>query len=114
LSYDPNFVYFDFNKPDEIPSTLIGIFDMVVIDPPFISPEVWEQYAITVGHLIRKNSNDSLILTTTIAENEELMFQLFQAKPAIFKPCIPNLVYQYKTYCNFPSQVLSAINAELP
>lgn len=86
---------------------------MVVIDPPFISTDVWESYAITVGQLMRA-ANSGLILTTTIAENDELMFRLFQAKATNFKPDIPNLVYQYMTFCNFSSQALSVINTELP
>jgi len=88
---------------------------MVVIDPPFIGADVWEEYAITVNHLIRKKGSIGIgnILATTIAENEELMFRLFQAKPTTFKPSIPNLVYQYRAYCNFPSKMLSAINTEL-
>eukprot|EP00611_Tribonema_gayanum_P002125 TRINITY_DN1155_c0_g4_i1.p1 TRINITY_DN1155_c0_g4~~TRINITY_DN1155_c0_g4_i1.p1 ORF type:complete len:128 (+),score=15.73 TRINITY_DN1155_c0_g4_i1:765-1148(+) len=42
---DPGFVYFDFNKLDDVPAELHGTFAMVVIDPPFIMREVWEAYA---------------------------------------------------------------------
>ncbi|KAG6967497.1 hypothetical protein JG687_00004239 [Phytophthora cactorum] len=34
-----HFVPFDFNKPEEIPSELVGTFDFVVVDPPFITRE---------------------------------------------------------------------------
>ena len=32
---------YDFNKPEEIPEEMRGTFDMCVIDPPFITREVW-------------------------------------------------------------------------
>ena len=35
---------FDFNTPDGFPEELKGTFDCVVIDPPFITREVWEKY----------------------------------------------------------------------
>jgi hypothetical protein len=38
-------VYYDFNKYEELSKDLHGYFDMVVIDPPFITREVWEKYA---------------------------------------------------------------------
>ena len=42
---DPNFVFYDFNKNEDIPEDLRKSFDLVVIDPPFITREVWEKYA---------------------------------------------------------------------
>jgi predicted methyltransferase len=111
LSYDPNYLYFDFENPESLPSHIMGTFDMFVIDPPFITSDVWEKYALTVKRLMR--TSNGYILTTTIAENEELMYRLFQATSTIFKPCIPHLVYQYRTYTNFPSSILSMTNKEL-
>ena len=32
---------YDFNKPEDIPNNFHGNFDMAVIDPPFITKEVW-------------------------------------------------------------------------
>lgn len=37
---DPNFVFYDFNKPEELAEALNNSFDMAVIDPPFIGEEV--------------------------------------------------------------------------
>jgi hypothetical protein len=47
-----------------VPSELVGTFDFVVVDPPFITREVWELYAETVKLLLR--SKASKILLTTI------------------------------------------------
>ena len=40
---DPGYVFYDFNKPEDIPADLYQTFDMIVIDPPFITREVWEK-----------------------------------------------------------------------
>eukprot|EP00002_Diphylleia_rotans_P012742 TRINITY_DN2490_c0_g1_i13.p1 TRINITY_DN2490_c0_g1~~TRINITY_DN2490_c0_g1_i13.p1 ORF type:complete len:122 (+),score=21.86 TRINITY_DN2490_c0_g1_i13:99-464(+) len=39
------YVFYDFKEPQQIPKDLGGQFDMVVIDPPFITRDVWELYA---------------------------------------------------------------------
>ena len=36
-------MFYDFNKPEDLAAELKGYFDMVVIDPPFITREVWEK-----------------------------------------------------------------------
>lgn len=59
-----NFIPFDFNAPEQIPLELHQSFDFVVIDPPFITKEVWEKYADTAKLLVRGES--SKILLTTI------------------------------------------------
>jgi len=52
---DKNFVYFDFNKWETLDESLHGAFDMVVIDPPFITREVWEKYADCGKLLLKKD-----------------------------------------------------------
>ena len=42
----PEFVCFDFNHPnDTIPETCHQKYDIFIIDPPFVTKEVWQQYA---------------------------------------------------------------------
>lgn len=36
---------YDYNAPEQLPAALHGTFDCVVIDPPFITREVWAKYA---------------------------------------------------------------------
>lgn len=38
---EKNFVFYDFNKPTELPDELKGKFNFILIDPPFITLEVW-------------------------------------------------------------------------
>ena len=35
-----NFVKYDFNAPEDIPKDMHGTFDLIVVDPPFITREV--------------------------------------------------------------------------
>jgi hypothetical protein len=82
-----------------------------VIDPPFITREVWEKYATTARYLLAEGGR---LICTTIRENAEMMNELLQVsaveavcdagafasadilqvKPQRFQPCIPHLVYQ--------------------
>jgi hypothetical protein len=50
---DPGFVHYDFHKPTELPDALRGAFDLVVVDPPFITEEVWRAYAATANFLLK-------------------------------------------------------------
>ena len=65
-------------------------FDMCVIDPPFITREVWEKYTEAAKLLMKE---DGKLLCSTIDENKEFMGELLDVKPAVFRPSIPNLVY---------------------
>ena len=87
-----------------------GAFDVIVVDPPFISQSVWEKYAVTARMLMKDNA---CIIATTVDENAVLMKALFGCKPSLFRPSIPHLVYQYSVYANFPSSVLADKNPEL-
>lgn len=69
---------------------LKGAFDMVVIDPPFITREVWEKYAECAKWLLKEGG---MWLLSTIDENEEMIKELTGSVRAQFRPSIPNLVY---------------------
>lgn len=94
-------------------------FDLVVIDPPFISHSVWRKYSQTANALLKwkaplgKESLFGMVLATTVQENIELMQELFGVHIAKFKPFIPNLVYQYSVFVNFESEYLNERNHEV-
>lgn len=69
-----NFVAFDFNQPLSITSEFHHTFDFIVIDPPFITNEVWEKYTVATQLLLR--SDHGRVLLSTIG--------------ACFKLCAPN------------------------
>ena len=94
---------------------------MVVIDPPFITAEVWEKYTEAAKLLLLKEEDlkdDSKevcrrCICTTIHENAEMMYDLLKVKPNKFRPSIPNLVYQYDIYTNYESEFLNVYNPEV-
>ena len=53
---DRGFVFYDFNAPEAVPAALHGTFDLVVVDPPFITHEVWEKYAVTAKLLMKRGT----------------------------------------------------------
>ena len=65
-----NYVIYDFNKPDELPEELAEDFDYVVIDPPFITHEVWALYAVATKKLLKPGGK---ILISTIPENTDFL-----------------------------------------
>jgi hypothetical protein len=60
---DHHFVHYDFHKPVDVPAHLQHTFTYVVIDPPFITSEVWRSYAQTVQLLLKPGGEgDSILL----------------------------------------------------
>ena len=84
---------------------------MVIIDPPFITREVWEKYTVAAKLLLTK---DGQVLGSTIDENEEFMKELLGCNKKPFRPSIPNLVYQYSLYATYESEGLNNKNPEIP
>ena len=83
---------------------MLGTFDMAIIDPPFITREVWEHYTAAVNILLKKDENGAIVgklICTTIDENKDFMKELLDVEPIAFRPSIPNLVYQYSMYMNY-------------
>ena len=108
---DPGFIRYDFNEPSNVPAELHGTFDVVVVDPPFVTRDAWEKYAQTVRLLLKPGGR---VILTTIAENAEMMNELLGVRPNVFKPSIPHLVYQYNLYTNYDSQRFCVPNSEIP
>lgn len=52
---------YDFNAPEDVPAELHHTFDCVVIDPPFITEEVWHKYAATAKLLLKPGGNSTLL-----------------------------------------------------
>jgi hypothetical protein len=111
------FVRFDFRAtPPEahLPAAMLGAFDVVVIDPPFITEEVWRLYAAAARALLRADG-PRRVVCTTVAENAALIAELFPgAKRTRFQPSIPHLVYQYDLYCNWDAVAFMTPNPEVP
>jgi len=105
------FHFYDYNDPTNVNDGCRGAFDVIIMDPPFISPAVWEKYATTARLLARDDGVRTI--ATTVDENAALMKRLFGGTPTVFRPSIPHLVYQYSVFTNFAACTLSAKNPEL-
>ena len=117
LDYDESLgdgvIKYDFNEPTNVPDELRGAFHCAVIDPPFITSDVWRLYAETASLLLKPGG---LVVLTTVIENAPLLADIFPGgvRPHIFMPSIPNLPYQYATYTNFDAPRLAKPNPEVP
>lgn len=111
-SGSPQFVLYNFNQPLEgISQSMRGTYTMIIVDPPFVTRDVWERYSETIQAL--KSEDVCQVMCTTIAENESMMRELMDLSPVVFRPNIPNLVYLYKVYTNFESSILNQLNTEI-
>ncbi|KAJ4458868.1 putative nucleic acid binding protein [Paratrimastix pyriformis] len=108
---DRGFVHYDFRCPEQLPASLLHTFDFLVIDPPFITRDVWTKYAEAVRLLAKDGAK---ILCSSIAENAAMLKEMVDVSPVTFMPSIPHLVYQYNFYTNFPPTVLRESNPEIP
>ena len=107
------FVHYDYNEPERVPMQFMGHFDYVVVDPPFITEEVWRKYAQTVKFILNTgtgpnasvNGGSGKVMFTSVLENHN-MLETVNDLPlyiADFMPSIPNLVYQYYVFVNYPA-----------
>jgi EEF1A lysine methyltransferase 1 len=109
---DRGFVFYDYHKPLQVPIQLCDSFDYVVVDPPFITREVWAQYLETVQLLLKKGGK---VLFTSVLENHGMLEQgLDQGLYVpLFRPSIPHLTYQYHCFTNYIATKLQVHNPEL-
>ena len=109
---DGGFTFYDYNSPTDLPADLKGHFDMIVADPPYVTRETWEKYRLTIEYLLAPGGK---ILLSTLEENADFILELTGCTKQIFKPYIPNLIYQFALYANYPgSELLSQANPEIP
>ena len=87
----------------------------MLIDPPFITQDVWEKYAEAAHKLVKKDGDKVVgkFLLSSIDENAEMLNKLLGVSKKAFRPSIPNLIYQYSFYSNYDSPRLDEVNPEI-
>ncbi|CBY22526.1 unnamed protein product [Oikopleura dioica] len=95
-----NFNFWDYNSPLEIPESHKGSFDILIIDPPFLSEECFTSLAI---RCLQKEGVKLMFLTGLIME--ELALQVFKdLKKQKFVPKHKNkLSTPFMLLANFPA-----------
>lgn len=68
--------------------------------------------AATEGRSIMSVPRGKLLLST-IPEHEGYLYALLGCYQPRFRPSIPNLIYQYSLYINYPSAPLQSLNPEI-
>ncbi|KAL3882132.1 hypothetical protein ACJMK2_028503 [Sinanodonta woodiana] len=100
--FGEDFVFYDYRDPLNLPKIWKNTFDVVLVDPPFLSDECLCKTAVTVKFLAK----DKIILCTG-AVMEELALKLLQVKPCKFQPRHANgLQNQFACFTNFESNHL--------
>ena len=95
------FIHYDFRRPTHVGNYQ---YDLVIIDPPFITQEVIIAYSQTYKSI--SQSSDTPLIISSIHENLQVLQSAFGAKiirPVCYHPCIPSLVYQYTLFVNYDS-----------
>lgn len=88
----------------------------MLVDPPFITKEVWEKYAQAIHKIAKKDGEGRItarLLVSSIDENADLLKKLIGVERKTFRPSIPHLVYQYSFYANYQDSELDKINEEI-
>jgi|TARA_B110000208_G_scaffold189429_1_gene250947 hypothetical protein len=114
-----HFKFYDYNDAEGsiADASLHGSFDVVVVDPPFITRDVWSLYADAVALLLNPEGSKRCILTT-VGENEAMLREILgpevgaPLRKTRFMPAMQNskLPYQYSLYVNYVLEEASPLN----
>ena len=86
-------------------------FDFLVLDPPYVTRDVWKKYALSINFLL---APEGKLLLSTLDDNKDFIFELTGSRPVNFRPYIPSLIYQFSFYSNYSSPSLEVTNTEIP
>lgn len=81
--YGSDFTFYDYNKPEELPTEMKHAYQVIVADPPYLSGECLEKVAQTISFL--SQSNTYLLLLTGEVQKDRAA-ELLGLHPCIFRP----------------------------
>ncbi|KAM7452137.1 EEF1A lysine methyltransferase 1 [Porites harrisoni] len=98
--FGEDFVFYDYNKPLDLPDSITECsFDVVFADPPFLSEECLTKTAQTMKYLTKER-----IILCTGQVMEELAHKLLGLTPCKFKPIHSrNLSNPFSCFVNYDS-----------
>ncbi|KAH7839333.1 hypothetical protein Vadar_002774 [Vaccinium darrowii] len=67
--YGSEFTFYDYNQPEELPSSMKNAYQIVVADPPYLSKECLEKVARTISFLMRPAKSYLLLLTGEVQKD---------------------------------------------
>lgn len=79
----PEFVYYDFQQPFQLPSNMKGSLDSLICDPPFLSEDCQTKAALTARWLLKAGggaaTTPSRVIVCTGERMEQLVTKLYQS-----------------------------------
>lgn len=95
--HSPDFIFYDYNSPENVPQNLQTSYDLVVADPPFLSEECITKTAKTIKFLAK---NKMVVCTGEVMQ--ENVEKLLGLKVCEFRPQHRNnLANEFCCYANF-------------
>ncbi|CAB3401672.1 unnamed protein product [Caenorhabditis bovis] len=104
LKFPDEFVFYDYKKPTEIPKQLLGAFDLVIADPPFLAAEC----LIKTSHTVRLiGKPDVKVILCTGAIMDDYASRLLGMHRTSFEPHhANNLANDFACFANYPTKTL--------
>ncbi|XP_068590408.1 EEF1A lysine methyltransferase 1 [Cebidichthys violaceus] len=105
--YGDDFVFYDYNEPLRLDDVAPKSFDVVLVDPPYLSEECLSKVSQTAKYL----SKDKVLLCTG-AVMEKLAKELLGVTMCSFLPKHNrNLSNDFRCFVNYPSRLLSSTSS---
>lgn len=82
--YGTDFIFYDYNHPEDLPAIYRHKFQVVVADPPYLSEECLVKVSKTM--MLLANENNAFFLLLTGKVQQELAAKLLNARPCGFQP----------------------------
>ncbi|CAM6081758.1 unnamed protein product [Calypogeia fissa] len=102
--YGADFVFYDYNRPLDIPSELQRSFHVVVADPPYLSQECLEKTVETMKYLAKDPENSPLMLLTGGVQRDNAL-KFLNARRCRFRPAHTNkLGNEFLLFTNYDPQ----------
>ncbi|KAJ8714261.1 hypothetical protein PYW08_007881 [Mythimna loreyi] len=93
----PDFVFYDYNSPDKLPPEVLGAYDLVIADPPFLSEECITKTSQTIKLMAKEK-----IVVCTGAVMQDKVKELLGLNLCQFRPHHRNnLANEFSCYANF-------------
>ncbi|KAI1826590.1 putative N6-adenine methyltransferase-domain-containing protein [Xylaria intraflava] len=101
----PEFVYYDFAQPFNLPANLKGTVDRMICDPPFLSEDCQTKMAMTMRWLARKTATEQpRVLVCTGERMAGLIAKLYGplgVRVTTYVPVHSGLKNEFYCYANF-------------
>ncbi|PHT71241.1 Protein-lysine N-methyltransferase N6AMT2 [Capsicum chinense] len=98
--YGSEFTFYDYNLPEDLPSSMKHSYPIIVADPPYLSQECLEKVAQTISFLTRPGQTYLLLLTGEVQRDRAS--KLLGLRPCAFRPeHSSKLGNEFRLYTNY-------------